>query len=106
MAGVKRLGLMACQSTGPICCDSVRPHRGPPMRNKAFVNAVRLARHLCMSQSYLSPIVWELVVAPASAGQSCSLAFDARRSGCAVSVGQLGGNLSDHFEMLRLDGNL
>jgi hypothetical protein len=62
------------------------------MRTKAFITAVRLARNLCMSQSRLSSTVWELVVAPASAVRSCILAFDARRSGGTVSVGQLDGN--------------
>jgi hypothetical protein len=49
------------------------------MRNKVFSTAVHLARNLCMSQSRPSSIVWGLVAAPASAGQSCILALDARR---------------------------
>jgi hypothetical protein len=74
------------------------------MRNKVFGTAVRLARNLCLSQSRPLSIVWGLVAAPASAGQSCILALDARRPGCTVSAGQQGGNSSDQAERIRRDG--
>ena len=55
---------------------------------RAFSTAVRLEHNLCMSQSCLSAIVWELIAAPAPAGRSCILACDPRNSGDSVSVGQ------------------
>ena len=61
------------------------------MRAKAFSTAVRLARNLCMSQSCLSAIVWELIAAPALARRSCILACDPRGSGNTVPVGQRNG---------------
>ena len=55
-------------------------HIGPPMRARAFGTAVRLVRDLCMSQSCLSAVEWELVAAPGLTGRSRILACDSRSS--------------------------
>lgn len=82
----------------------MNPHIHPFMRNTALSTAVRLARNLYMPQPCPSSIMREHIVAPASTGRSCVLAFDAHRSVCTVSIGRLHGSSSDQAERLRLDG--
>jgi hypothetical protein len=59
----------------------VNSHRGPPHESQGIQHCRASRANLCMSQSCLSAIVWELIAAPAPAGRSCILACDPRSSG-------------------------